>query len=481
MRKSLMRDESGMAMLVVIMALLVISLLSTAAISMASSNIKTSLVEREFQSSFYIAEAGATYYMEDLRNDIVATYNGTTTMDDFYTSLESGRLLTPMTLDTGYFQTEYGYQPEAEVTLQRLDLSETNPRTYALVSLGQTDNVSRTVLKQVKVKWHPRIDLSNLMSVFSMEQVTLTNGTIIGPIGTNFESTDDNAIQISGNPKIDDYYLGDSGNISAPSWWLTGGNSGSKKNLPEPRSYPLPEFPEFPSVADCHIQPSISHGVTSVVNEYTLTSPITYIPSISVSNAASIRIKFSEKNCKLLVDDFNVPDGTIYLEGSGTLKLYVRGNFYIKGFLNPPLSNSEADIRAAVQRLAIHLKGTGDPDINKELYFANESNVYGSMFGEDANITIDGSAKVVGNIITGGKKVEILGGTDVTTQVIYAPNADVRMLGSGTVIGPVISKTFYMEGGAKVHYDPTIELITDPFLTITESDLIPIEGALREK
>ena len=67
MGKSLKRNEDGMAMVLVIMAMLVFSLLGMASLSMANSNVDNSLLEREFQSAFYVAEAGVNYHTEVIK------------------------------------------------------------------------------------------------------------------------------------------------------------------------------------------------------------------------------------------------------------------------------------------------------------------------------------------------------------------------------------------------------------------------------
>ena len=87
MFKKMMKNEKGMAMVAVMMSLLVLSLVGTAAVTVASSNVRVGLNERELQASYYIAEAGANYYMEDLRADILDAYNNTSSASGFTTNL----------------------------------------------------------------------------------------------------------------------------------------------------------------------------------------------------------------------------------------------------------------------------------------------------------------------------------------------------------------------------------------------------------
>ena len=92
MMYSLKDDNQGVAFVAVMMAMLVLSILSVAVLSMTTSNLKNGLEEREFQSTYYIAEGGADYYTEDLKGEILEAYNDADTADEFFAAIESGRL-----------------------------------------------------------------------------------------------------------------------------------------------------------------------------------------------------------------------------------------------------------------------------------------------------------------------------------------------------------------------------------------------------
>ncbi|NMB44637.1 MAG: hypothetical protein GX995_10980, partial [Clostridiales bacterium] len=185
MGKRLIKSESGMAMVAVMMALLVLSILGTAAVTMASSNVKVGLEEREFQAAYYIAEAGATYYMEDLRSDILEAYNNNPDNEDgFFNQLVNSRLADTMVLGASTFELEYGSHPEAEIKLTQLN--EGNRRKYILESTGTVDGISRTVTIPLTLQWKKQSSsrLGTDYAVFTYGHMNAGGGTINGPIAS---------------------------------------------------------------------------------------------------------------------------------------------------------------------------------------------------------------------------------------------------------------------------------------------------------
>lgn len=71
---------------------------------------------------------------------------------------------------------------------------------------------------------------------------------------------------------------------------------------------------------------------------------------------------------------------------------------------------------------------------------------FGNIFVESANLRIGGSASIAGHILSGGNEMEIYGAADAYTRLLYAPNAHVNMTGSSKLKGSIISNTF--DGGS---------------------------------
>ncbi|NBB76092.1 MAG: hypothetical protein GVY02_01825 [Bacteroidetes bacterium] len=66
--------------------------------------------------------------------------------------------------------------------------------------------------------------------------------------------------------------------------------------------------------------------------------------------------------------------------------------------------------------------------------------------------TVGASGLIIGNIITGGDIVLIDGNGDNYSRLLYAPNADVSMGGSGKIKGSLVAKSFTGSGGFTVTY-----------------------------
>ncbi len=461
-------DESGIAMIAVIMVLLVVSLLSTAVLSMASSNVKNSIVEREYQSAYYIAEAGMTIHNEIIRNGIKVSFDSTDDAVSFFNNIENNYLVESDY--SGYLREQYGYHPSAKAQLILKGEIDNSTRQYLIVSRGVTEDTTRTVTKEITVKWQPKIDLSDLKAVFSLNGMSLNAGTINGDIGSNAD------INISNNPTVNGDYYQKGGNLNKPvdmEWW---NKIGTKKELDNYKSYPLPNFPEFPDKTKI---PKITYDEINHANPspvLNLTAPMTYIENLEIDGGYAATIKYSEKNNILVLDNLTIPQGTLHLEGNGVLKIYVINEISIEGgsLINKPAGPSPDDLKVAKESLEIYHKGAN-------LDLENDITIYGSYFGENANIKIDGALKMFGNIITGGSSVEIKGDSNMETHFIYAPNAHVDMDGAGNVKGPIVSNTFDMKGGAEISFDPTTDSIEKNILTITLSDIITVDGATREQ
>lgn len=482
MRKSLRNDQSGYTMVLVLVAMLIVSLLSTAVISMASSNLKIGVEEREFQASYYIAEAGAVYYTDQIKKKVWDIYKDTavTNESQFYAKVAS-ELSSTLTLPLGLFDEEYGGQPEARVSFIQTS-GDTNPRTYSLVSEGTNDDTTRIVQKEIILNYTTSGIPGDLLAVFSDGDMTFSNGTVVGPVGTN-----ENII-IKGDPTIGDYHLYDTSPTAdiddrTDYWMDKPGVHGEKKPLGEKRTYALPPFPDFPEVIDCDDLSSevqIKNWGPSYSSTLDLDShDKAYVNSINLSSGDVFNINVGDSDKILMIDNFNLAQGTINVIGNGTLSIYIRSKFTIEGstVFNPSLYNTIESKNAAAEKLSIYI---GDSPNNQTIDLAKDIRLNGSIYAEKADLKIGGSGGLIGNIITGGDDVEIVGGSSATSNLIFAPKAKVSMNGSGLVKGAIISNEFYMDGGAKVIYEPD-NIPSTPMIPVTLDNIIPMVGGTRER
>lgn len=478
MRKSLRKDQSGYTMVLVLVAMLIVSLLSTAVISMASSNLKIGVKEREFQASYYIAEAGAVYYTDQIKKKVWDIYNDTavTNESQFYAKVAS-ELSSTLTLPLGLFDEEYGGQPEARVSFIQTS-GDTNPRTYSLVSEGTNDDTTRIVQKEITLNYTTSGVPSDLLAVFSDGDMNFGGGTVEGPVGTN---SNINVLGYS-DPQIDDYYLyeNDAEIIVSEIYnnWMDRSRRGNREPLGEMRTYELPPFPVFPSMG--HNGSMVVKLDGSTYDSITLSDSVTYVPGFAVGSGDTLKINVGNTDKILMMDNFVLSHGYIHLVGTGKLTLYIKNDFIVAGSaeINPSEFNTPESKLIATEKLKIYVEKS---DPAKTIEFANNMLLNGSFYSENANLILNGSGKMVGNIYTGGSDVRIAGGSSALSQMIYAPNAYVHMDGSGCVNGPIISSTFYMEGGATVNYNPGDPLPPDGMLPPDIDDIVPTVGGTRER
>lgn len=506
MKNTLKGNDKGAALVAVIMAMLVLSIMSLAVLSATTSNVKNGLEEREYQSSYYIAEGGVTYHAQEVKSEILDIYNDPDidTADDFFDAIDAN-LADPSiskTLDvsTGHFEEQYGGAPDAEVRV----IKDTGPspdpnvRKYIIESTGTVDGIPRKVLKPITFKW---IDKSvdpwePEYAVFTYGPLTVTDGDVYGPIFSQGKMTINWGLTING----DAYSMGDlvnSGRITGKAYskgnlhndWsvtiegnvyaegdvinngiivgdvyangnVTGGGtingtvySGSAVDLPE--FPPLPEegtelpltdpfrkfkgFPAFPTESQYVERESIN---TNVEMPYTLdlgSSAVTYIPTINITNSRVLTIKYTNNDI-LMVDNFNIETGDVYLDGTGTLKLYIKNNMnFNNGELNKCDSNVEEDILDVAEKLMIYSRGS---------------------------------------------IIELKGGASVIlAKGVYAPNATVKAVSDGKIDAPVIAHKYEMTGSNSFirYYPPIPGAPTPPPPIPTDpNELVHSEEPIRE-
>ncbi len=303
-------------------------------------------------------------------------------------------------------------------------------------STGYSGNFSETVvLTLVPGGGAPLLDTA----VFALEGFELTGSSkIIGNCGTNsvlsksvvFGSSAD----VEGNLNI-----GPGGDRHTVIQGPRGLDhvSGNVDWLDEIREYPLPPFPEFPE------------NLPNEGNFYALwnPSPPYYISQDGQYNELTVK-------SELIID---IPDngvrriraralevsgsGRITLNGSGILYLYVDEVFTFQN--SAKLVNNE------------------NPDPNQVMFFysgpnkisiSGDADFYGCLYAEKADLELLGSGSVIGSVISGGSSILLEGGTSADVRTIYAPKADVTLSGSAEIYGSVIGKSVEVLGNSRVFY-----------------------------
>jgi type II secretory pathway pseudopilin PulG len=481
------QNEKGIALVVVLLVLAVVSIMGVTVLGLSINSLKESSTESNYQSTYYIAESGATYELNNLSSSILQEYNSSNDGLTFFNKVEANF----KTITYTDFESNGGQQPSTVITVTKKNDDNANSATtrdYTITSIGTIGNSSRTVTQTFHLNWIPKNDVNipSDTSVFVKTLISLDRGaTISGAIGTN--SSLPNQILLNGGSRL----IGNNNIYVGP----TGGSNVVNKAVTNPiipisavKGFVLPPFPEIPTYPTLPDQKTtdskgkkiyylINNGALQVVdyvwNNYTLdmTNQDLSFSSLEIDDNYQLNIDVGNSNRNLVVKDLNIPNGNIKILGTGTLTIYVTGNITMG-------SGSIINMGQNVNQLNIYLTGSGSVSSPKTLTLTGSQKIYGSLYAEDANIDFGNGSGFQGNILTGGKSVTVDGGAYANTQLFYAPNADFSLLGGGTIQGSIIANSLTATGGSKIIYEKLDQSSLPFFLssgtsgTATISDLM---------
>jgi hypothetical protein len=218
--------------------------------------------------------------------------------------------------------------------------------------------------------------------------------------------------------------------------------------LTREETYPMPEFPDFPSAASVAASITVSGGGGVVTYSHTDFEGY-YIPEIRIQGNRTIRMNVGNEDRVLYVGHLNIDQGHLEITGSGSLTIFVANNITLNG-------SSTLNRHGTPEQVFTFYKGAS------ELSFAGSTTFKGGVFAETANIRIGGSGGIQGNIITGGSSVEIFGNAEANSRVIYAPNAHVQLTGAGRARGAIVSDRFSAIGAATVTFTSNLDAEIPP-------------------
>lgn len=445
-------NEQGMALPIVLMVFVVLSVLGLGLMGLVLNNTKMTSGERNYQASFYIAEAGITQKMKKVEDRITYYYKNTDKVDRFYNQLESD-LIQSTSFDS--FEKVFDEQPEANITIQKVN--NENPRTYRILSEGVIGQRSRTVEKLFYVNWQEKGGLSipSDMAVFTETTISLKGGaTIKGNVGTNSDSA--GTVSFSGGTSVNgDIYVpkgAENRAIDAKDYM----NIPPPIPMEEPVPFELPPFPTYPQypifpderIGNQHNKHDvIKDGKLRIDNwladGYTLDlKESSTFSEVTLGSNYTLNIDVGNKDKSLVVGHLNVRNGHINIKGSGKLTIYVQDEISMG-------SGSTINQGGAISQLNVYLK---DSHKARRVKLAGSQKIYGSLYAETADIEITGGGGFQGHIFTGGDRMKITGGARTYSSILYAPNASFTIAGGGEVYGTVLSSSFNASGGAYVEY-----------------------------
>ena len=241
-----------------------------------------------------------------------------------------------------------------------------------------------------------------------------------------------------------------------------------QKKFEELENLPLPSNIEVAADADNKtniINNGNFNATNYITNNYTLNlTTDTKFKSFNVDQNNNLTINVGDKEINLYIEDLNIKQGHIKVIGTGKLNLYVKKFSALKGSFNQ---------NGNLEKVNFYYNGT------TSLSFNNETQFYGSLINNTANVTLAGGAGVYGNILSGGTSLKISGGVNTNGQYIVAPNADLNLTGGGTIKGTVLTKSINASGGTSITFGkPLLPLPSDnqqPTIIIPEEPVTEIK------
>ncbi|RNF40886.1 DUF7305 domain-containing protein [Planococcus salinus] len=479
-------NENGYTLAIVLMILMVFSVIGVSLMAVSSTSMKLSAGERKDQAVYYIAESGAALTMAELQQ-LVNALSETATIkssDDFFTEFEDEVLSKTWNFDE--FEKNQGESVMAEVTVKTEEPSkDSNSRSYQIISTGNIGERDRIVEHSFKVTFREGegISIPNNLGIYSKDKFLLTNGTVIGDI--IIDSAEAKGIEVTGNPTIvGNIFIPHTANnnvLEAEDWWINNNNPKMIKHN-QNFTFPLPVFPDsFPR--EYKKMPNMQVSGHKVVDKGNINithySVADYIMplmenyefnNIIFNSNRKLTFDIGNRDVSIVVNKIE-GGGHLHIKGTGTLTIYLKDNINIGGHLNPTGDNN----------LFIYVGPSANPQNPKTIVSSDYAKFNASIYAKDANVKLIGSAGLNGHIITGGKSVEVTGGTSAAANgtVVYAPEAHVELTGSGKLLGSVISKSLKISGGAKIEgKDPSINDIPFFFEGNNDSQGAELESLL---
>ncbi|KPN96412.1 pilus assembly PilX N-terminal domain-containing protein [Lysinibacillus sp. ZYM-1] len=497
------KNQQGSALALALFLVVIISILGITLLSISSNSLKQVDYERKDQAVFYIAEAGMSLAKLEVKKELTEIQSRSYQQITEWITNENTRRksaqpqllrLTKAEAEAAYrmilnseFTTFKNAPPvleshaissgkEATITVDTSLPADGTPLLYRIniVSKGNIDGAKeREVTQEIKIE--PRLPFpedddsgdgdgehNNVQtplegySAISTGNINLTgSGKITGNVSTNGKLiygwtswVENGTIGVTSPDKIENIQA--SGGKNTVSQIVSPINInlvdyvpksfGDKFNIPGNIPYLLSYPALSPTGANTTLGQNgeINLGYNERNHTLLLTEQDTKLRKLSAIGGTSLTIDLGntsgEKN--LYIDTINLGEVQISIKGTGTLNIISNNISTLDG-------SSSIKIRDK-QTSSLNLWYGG----NKELSIGGTFILEGSVYNKSANIRLQGSPKLFGNIISTGKKITVHGG-DASANGMYVilPNGEVAVSGSGKIKGIVMAETITVQGG----------------------------------
>lgn len=437
------RDQSGVSLVFALMTLLVLSILGMAIATVSFANLRLTATDRNYQSTYYIAEAGVNQAYAEAKDIVMTTYDEQDEEDDFYSIIE--HVLFNEISGSTYqnFEENFGNQPETKIKIEKLESG--NPQNYLIMSVGTIGNQMRSVEKQFAVNWTPKGGAGGVLPSLpgGMAAMILSKLDIKTNLSGNvyINSGLRGAVEIDWGGGVrngslyvpavhDDNLIQAPGSFNAyPNIELFDGPMDDQifKNL-------VKEFPRFPE--DLSVASNISlhnnRSLTKVLTEDT------FISEIKVEGGTTLTIDTKGSDAHLVVDRLIIPQGRLNVIGNGTLTIYINEKIEFGG-------STMINQNGTSDELQLIYRGT------QPITFTQGIQVNGSIFNKSANITFSGGQSFMGYVVSQSGDITLTGGSNATGYFI-APHSTITLDGGARLKGQVIVKNLTTLNGGVFEY-----------------------------
>lgn len=478
----LINEETGSGLILTLMVLLVLSALGASLGVVTIGSHRLADTTRDSNSAYYIAEAGANMAYEEMKKDVLVTYE-----DPSITSkaLYHNEIYQKLNVDTennykeyvnNEFEGQIGGKPTATVRVE-MKSDKGKSREYVLIATGEIAGKKREVVKNVEISWidknseetNKKPIIPPNASLIIKDYINFNGGTISGDIYLNASTEKSFRLGESGEYNGENIYSNYNGSLkniyTAPSWRVNNPdpkytkivNSTKHSDLDIPWNqyittvesvqYPDPDaylyFPDAKIYKDSNYHEVIKSGNIYINNyraqDYTLEFKENHkAKKLVISEDLNLKIKTNNKTVTLIVNELDISQGKIEIVDNGTLNLFVLDKITFGG-------GSQINLNSDSNRFNLYYSGKSD------LTVSGAQHINGGMHIKSAKLILTGSGNLKGPIYSNGKSIEVSGGS-INNMLLFAPKASVLVNGGGVVQGSIVADQFVLDGGGVVDF-----------------------------
>lgn len=464
-----LKNREGSTLLLTLMIFAVLMIFATFTLGFMVTENKQSMYHQHKTQAYYVARSGA----ETVEAAILS-------MTEEGSEEELSKLESKLPIDNIQIEGLSEGDSRLRVSLKKEDDS------LIITSTAHVNGVEESIEKVLvgeSIKQSIKIE----HALFSDENITMSgSATITSDISTN------KSIIINGSPNIRNVFLQEGQSISAPDWWLSSWKKNySEHRLDSPIEYPNFDFKPFPSVIE---NKSSTNFILNGNGTKTIYESTDY-NILKIDSNTKFYIDTTAGDVVLNIEKLYLSQGHIILIGNNKVKMNI-GDFIMGG-------SSTINSSGSKENLIIHQYGNKKVDIggsqkvkgdfyieeadlkiagsasiegdvftrSNNISLSGAQSIVGSLFIEKGSLTISGSGRVHGSILTNGNRVNLSGSAIMAKGVLYAPNADVVLSGSGGVVGAVVSKSATLSGAGEIEFNPSY-VVGTPIPTSSYSQVV---------